>query len=243
MNWLCKSALRGALPRGWVVALILLGSALAWDASGLDLVVMRWLADGGGFAWRHQWWLERVLHDAARQLSTLILLALLTMVWLPVGPWRVWTRWQRAEVASGTGLALAVVNAIKRQSLTSCPWDLQDFGGTARYVSHWAWGVVDGGPGHCFPGGHASAAFALWAVALPWLASAEPSQQAWGRRWLWGVSVLGLLFGLTQTLRGAHYPSHTWWTAVICWVVAQVNHSGFQVLRNGWLRSRSKAAL
>ena len=31
---------------------------------------------------------------------------------------------------------------------------------------------------------------------------------------------LGVLLGLTQTLRGAHYPSHTAWTALICGAVA-----------------------
>ena len=50
-------------------------------------------------------------------------------------------------------LGLAVVSVIKILSNTSCPWDLAEFGGVARYASHWALGVIDGGGGRCFPGG------------------------------------------------------------------------------------------
>ena len=34
--------------------------------------------------------------------------------------------------------------------------------------------------------------------------------------------LVGLVFGLTQTVRGAHFPSHTFWTAWICWTVGLV---------------------
>ena len=30
----------------------------------------------------------------------------------------------------------------------------------------------------------------------------------------------GLLFGGAQTLRGAHYPSHSLWTAWLCWTLS-----------------------
>ena len=58
-------------------------------------------------------------------------------------------------------LCVLVVPALKRLSSTSCPWDLALFGGVARHLSHWRWGVADGGAGHCFPSGHAVAAFAF----------------------------------------------------------------------------------
>ena len=32
----------------------------------------------------------------------------------------------------------------------------------------------------------------------------------------------GLVFGLAQQIRGAHYMSHTLWTAWLCWTVAAV---------------------
>jgi membrane-associated PAP2 superfamily phosphatase len=43
---------------------------------------------------------------------------------------------------------------------------------------------------------------------------------------------LGLVLGAIQTLRGAHYPSHTAWTALICAAVAWVNHLLFASYRS-----------
>ncbi len=116
-------------------------------------------------------------------------------------------RTQRLEIVVGITLSLLVVTAIKRISLTSCPWELEAFGGIANHVSHWAWGVTDGGSGHCFPGGHASSALAFLALSLPWLASTEHHHRRTGQKLMVAILVLGLVLGAIQTLRGAHYPS------------------------------------
>ena len=68
---------------------------------------------------------------------------------------------ERLQMAVSALLSLAVVSITKNLSATSCPWDLAQFGGVARHVSHWALGVLDGGSGRCFPAGHASAGFAF----------------------------------------------------------------------------------
>jgi membrane-associated PAP2 superfamily phosphatase len=224
------------LPRTWwFVTLLTLGSLLVWDATGWDLPVMLWLSDAKGFPLRHQWWLETVLHDTARQMATFIYLGLWVMVWRPVLAFRHFQRSERLEMAVGVTLALLAITAIKRQSLTSCPWDLQAFGGTLTYVSHWRLGVSDGGAGVCFPGGHASSALAFLALVLPGLARPPESTPYQGaRRLLVVVLLAGATLGVVQTLRGAHYPSHTLWTAWICWVTAWLNHAAF----GGW-RGRS----
>lgn len=116
------------------------------------------------------------------------------------------------------------VSVLKHFSLTSCPWDLRLFGGSAEYVSHWAWGMADNGGGKCFPGGHASSAFGFLALSLPFLLSAQAGLRRHGWRLLVATVVVGLFFGATQTVRGAHYPSHTFWTAWICWTVGLVVH-------------------
>jgi membrane-associated PAP2 superfamily phosphatase len=131
---------------------------------------------------------------------------------------------QRIEIVMGVLWCLLCISSLKRISLTSCPWDMKDFGGTAIYVSHWRWGVADGGDGHCFPGGHASSALAFLALCLPWLTNATQTDRRRGRTLLMGVLVLGFILGMTQTVRGAHYPSHTLWTGLICWAVAVLNH-------------------
>lgn len=214
-----------SLGSWWLIAL---GATLLWDLGGADLAFMRTFGSAQGFALQHQWLLEHVLHDAVRQLATafyllLWLWALWPARWSPAG-WRALQlpRRERVAVVLLVALSLLAVNLIKNQSQTSCPWDLQTFGGQARYVSHWSLGQVDGGSGRCFPGGHASSAFGFLALCLPWLQppGAAVRRRAVGQRWLLAVLFTGLVAGAVQTLRGAHYPSHTLWTLVICGAVS-----------------------
>ena len=205
--------------------LLLLAFTLLWDVSGADLAVMRWLGTASGFPLRDVWFLEHVLHDAWRQLF--VGLYLLMWVWaLWPTPWNlprlvamVLPRRERLTLALLVALSLLAVNLVKNASQTSCPWDLQTFGGSARYVSHWSlWQGSDGGSGRCFPGGHASSAFAFLGLCLPWLLPPTGTQRApvVGRWWLVALLLAGLIAGGVQTVRGAHYPSHTLWTLLIC---------------------------
>lgn len=198
-----------------VVTLVSLLLLLTWDASGADLAVMRSIGSVDGFAWREHWFTRALLHQGGRALAWFVLLLLIVDALRPVlagspgGP-------SRAIRARWIGVVLAgvlLVPSIKRLSSTSCPWDLAEFGGIARYVGHWQWGLADGGPGHCFPSGHAVAAFAFFAVYFLWR-DHRPYAARW---WLAGVLLVGLTFGWAQLVRGAHYPSHTLWSAWLCW--------------------------
>lgn len=225
------------LWRGWW---LLLALTLLWDWGGADLAVMQAIGSPDGFALRHQWLLSRVLHDAVRQLAVLCY----GLVWLwaawparrPVGPAVLWRlpRRERLTVALLVTLSLLAVNLIKNASQTSCPWDLQAFGGPALYVSHWLPGVADGGSGRCFPGGHASSAYGFLALCLPWLMppAGQPRARAPGWRWLGFLMLAGLVAGAVQTVRGAHYPSHTLWTLVIC---AGVSLTGWRAAQR-WIK-------
>lgn len=210
--------LRCAPPRillGTVASFLLL---LAWDASGLDLTLAHWFGSASGFALESHWLWRGVLHDDIRLWPWAIELGLLMAIFLPVGSFRQLPMARRAQLALTTLAALLTVSTIKLYSHTSCPWDLQAFGGVATYVSHWALGLRDGGTGGCFPAGHASAGFSFiggffaFRHVLP--------KTAW--RWFAGAMLAGLVFGLAQQIRGAHYMSHTLWTAWLCWTVAAV---------------------
>ena len=192
-----------------LLALILL---LAWDASGLDLWAMRLVGDAQGFAWRDLWVTKSLIHEGGRLVSYAAMIFIVAVNLVPrLLP--ALSRRERTWWLLTTLVCLALISLIKRASLTSCPWDLTEFGGAAQYVSHWAWGRRDGGGGHCFPSGHASAAFAYLAGAWA-LARAYPrAARAWGVT----VVVLGVIYGLGQMVRGAHYPSHTMWTGWLYW--------------------------
>lgn len=189
---------------------------IAWDYSGLDLAMAHWFGTAKGFSLENHWFWRRVLHDDIRLWPWVLELGLLAGIVWPWGSLTKLPALRRAQLALTTLAALLLISNIKLHSHTSCPWDLEQFGGMASHVSHWAWGVQDGGHGGCFPAGHASAGFAFiggffaFRQVLPTTA----------RRWLAGAMVAGFILGLAQQVRGAHYMSHTLWTAWFCWTVA-----------------------
>ena len=211
---------------GWTVGSLLL--LLAWDASGLDLAMARWFGTASGFPLESHWLWRGLLHDDMHWPPWLLELALLAAVFRPFGTLKQLALARRLQLALGTLVALLVISTLKLHSHTSCPWDLREFGGVATHVSHWAWGVLDGGSGSCFPAGHASAGFAflggffVFRQVLPRTAM----------RWLAGALVVGFIFGLAQQVRGAHYMSHTLWTAWLCWSTAAV----LDAVVSGWMR-------
>ncbi len=203
-----------ARPLAWT--LLTLGLILLWDAAGFDLALAGMAGTPMGFPLRGNWFLVQVMHEGAKALSWLTVLALFAGIRWPAGILRRLALRERVQLAFTVLASVFVVSLVKYASHTSCPWDLRSFGGIAGYASHWSWGMRDGGPGGCFPAGHASAAFAY---AGAWFAFRRTSP-AMARGWLIGALAAGLLLGLGQQLRGAHYMSHTLWTAWVCWATA-----------------------
>ena len=221
-----------ARPVAWTILTFLL--LLIWDAAGLDLALAGLAGTPTGFPWRNNGFLVHVMHEGFRALSWLLLFALVAAIRWPVGLLRRLRRRDRVQLAFSALAGVLVVSLAKQASATSCPWDLQAFGGVAHYVSHWAWGLRDGGPGGCFPAGHASAGFAYvggWFV----LRRVSP---AGARTWLVCALAAGLLMGLAQQLRGAHYMSHTLWTAWLCWTTGFVLDTALQL----WYARRDASA-
>lgn len=222
----------------WAVAAVLATALLAWDASGLDLAAAAAFGGPAGFPLKGDWLLTEVAHDGGRLVSWALLLALVLMVWWPIGVFARIDFARRLQLVLGTLAAVALVTALKATSHTSCPWDLADFGRAARHVSHWAWTVSDGGSGHCFPAGHASSGFAFIGGYLVF-ADAAPRV---ARTWLAVALLAGLGLGLAQQMRGAHFMSHTLWTAWLCWCVALIAHQ-LRAATDGRRAAAGEAAL
>ena len=198
----------------WTAASLLL--LIAWDLLALDLTLARWFGNASGFPLRDHWLASRVLHSGARRVAWALQLALVLSIWWPLGPLRVLSRRERIALVATILVSILVIFLLKNRSATSCPWELAEFGGTARYVSHWSWGVADGGEGRCFPAGHASVAFCFIGGYF-WLREKAPRAAV---AWLAVTLLAGLVVGISQQVRGAHYMSHTLWTAWMCWVAA-----------------------
>ena len=198
-----------------VFTLVALAALMVWDATGGDLLLARMAGSHLGFPLRENPFMVHVMHEGARNLSWALVILLFAAIRWPFGVLRRLDTGSRVQLALTVLGSVIAVSIIKHASHTSCPWDLQEFGGVARYVSHWSWGVGDGGPGGCFPAGHASAAFAY--VGGYFVLRRVSSRAA--AIWLWTAVAAGLVLGVAQQLRGAHYMSHTLWTAWVCWTV------------------------
>ncbi len=203
--------------RRWEVAVAGLGlvALLLWEWSGLDLVLTRAHGSRSGFPWRDAWLTRTLLHDGGRVLAWSVMALWLLTWWLD----RSVDRTRRLRWIGVSLFCLLLVPALKHFAASSCPWELQEFGGrVASYVPHWRLGVHDGGPGHCFPSGHAVAAFAFFAIYFD-----QREYRPRVARWcLAGVCVVGAWFGWAQVARGAHFVSHALWSAWLCWVVCAI---------------------
>lgn len=201
-------------PLVWTFVYLL--CLLAWDVAGYDRALAHTFGSIAGFPLRDHWFLVQVMHEAPRRMAWFLVLLLVASIWHPWGPLRRLQRSERLQLAATTLLALSVVSLLKYTSTTSCPWDLAEFGGTARHASHWALGVLDGGSGKCFPAGHASAGFAF--MSGYFVLRGRHNRAA--RLWLTGSLLAGLALGWAQQARGAHFLSHTLWTGWLCWTTA-----------------------
>ena len=204
------------LVLAWAAFLLLM---LVIDRLGLDFRLADALYDLQGDAWslKTHPLLETWLHRGGRTLSQwmgggVILLLLASLLLRPLRHWRRPLRYLFLAVAGG---ALAV-SVIKQLVPMECPWDLARYGGDWPFV-----GLLTSRPtgmpdSACFPAGHASAGYA-WIALYFFLRRVRPRL-----RWL-GLATglgLGLAFGVTQQLRGAHFLSHDLWTLMLCWTIS-----------------------
>ena len=200
-----------------LASLLGLVALLAWDRSPGDLLVAQLAGSAHGFPLRDHWLLATVLHEGGRRLSWTVAFLLCVGVWWPMGSLQALDWPRRLQLAAGSLAAALFVATLKSASATSCPWDLREFGGLAQHLGHWrGFWQADGGTGRCFPAGHARAGFGFLAGWFAW----RPVDPARARRWLVGALLSGLVLGLAQQWRGAHFMSHTLWSAWLCWNVA-----------------------
>jgi len=105
--------------------------------------------------------------------------------------------------------------ALKHLTNRHCPWDMQDFGGYAPYLSLFARAPEGIVRGVCFPSGHASGGF-VWIV---WGLALRASRPVLAKGMLLGALLLGMAMGLARLVQGAHFISHVLWSAWLAWAL------------------------
>jgi len=189
--------------------------ALSIELGGVDM----WLADkfyaweGGTWALKNAWLTSAIIHNAGKHLSLLIALFILLAFISTYFSQRF--RQYRRELlylllAAGGGSLL--ISILKDITHVSCAWDFSRYGGDREYATVFIQMLQRKGH-NCFPAGHASGGYA-W-LAFYFLGIHLNSKWRWAGLAL--ACTVGLIFGISQQLRGAHFISHDLWTLGICW--------------------------
>ncbi|CAD1789215.1 phosphatase PAP2 family protein [Xanthomonas arboricola pv. juglandis] len=196
---------------------VLVLSALLMSAGG-----DQWIADalyrleGGHWLLKDHWFTSGVIHRVGKWLSTAAAVSVLVLALVAwCRPRLRVLRWPLTYLATSIALSTSLVSLLKSWTAMDCPWDLSRYGGTQPMIGLFEsrHGIAASG---CFPAGHASAGYA-W-VALYFCALAL--RPAWRVPALWLGIAAGLLFGIAQQLRGAHFLSHDLWSLAVCWGTA-----------------------
>lgn len=180
-----------------------------------DMRVASWVYAWGDNAWSYKngFWTEHIIHKAGRAVTTVGVLTVLVLIAMTYLRPRL-RGWRGPAIRLFTAIAIstALVSILKRYSGLDCPWSIAGLGGSNPYLTLFDFRPLKSG---CFPSGHASSGYA-WLALYFFFAEVRVKH-----RWT-GLAVgmtVGLLFGIGQQLRGAHFLSHDVVTALICWVV------------------------
>lgn len=214
---------RWARANAAVAALLLLAafSLMAitfWTDMDVKLADSAFDTKAGLFPLRDAWIAATFNHVILKRAFTMLaLLILIAVSWDLCSP-RSWTwlrRFQLRVIALSALLVPTTISLLKQVSNSHCPWDLQRYGGSEPYIKLFELFPAGVSPGHCMPAGHASSA--LWMVSLSVLFMPH--------RLLHAAIVLILLLsfgigvGWMQQLRGAHFFTHTLWSAWIALLI------------------------
>lgn len=115
----------------------------------------------------------------------------------------------------------SIISYLKGATHIYIPWELIHFGGDKPYIR-----IFDPVPpgaevGLGFPGGHSSAGFAY--ISTYFALAAMGIRHRYFKYRYYGIIIpvlLGMLFSITQQIRGAHFLSHDLFSFAICWSAA-----------------------
>mgnify|MGYP000082406545 CR=1 FL=1 len=213
------------------VILALSAAFLVWlgQATDIDLNIasLSYDASRGQFPLRDAWLTRQLFHAyvkfAVVTIGAVFLACALIDVFRPATYWARETGLRIRTVASCAVLVPATISLLKQMSRLHCPWDIGLFGGVEPYFR--LLDLIPRGvsPGRCFPAGHASGGLWLASIMVFWLPGKPRTAWATGA----GMLSVGVLMGVVQQLRGAHFTTHTLWST---WIAVSIIYVAYRVL-------------
>lgn len=194
-------------------------AATLFEVARLDIAIAEALFfDSARGEWRgaHHWLVEDVIHTGGRW-AVRGVVAVALAVWAasffsrPVRG----LRRPLGYFIIAVVLTVGFVGLLKIATNVDCPWDLQRFGGRFPYVELFSARPPELPRARCFPAAHASSGYAFMAL---YFVARERSRTLALLGLIAGL-LLGLIFGLAQQARGAHFASHDLWSAFLAWII------------------------
>ena len=190
------------------------------ELTRFDLTLADWLFKWEGGAWnlRGDFFFSDLIHVGGGLFFRGFILILITLwimsLWVErLKPYKRPLLYIAIIIPVSVGL---MTNVGKWLTHTDCPWDLIRYGGERPYLALFEAHSGQYRFGKCFPAGHASIGYALVALYF-FFAEIAPRYKFYGLGT--GIAV-GLLFGISQQIRGAHFISHDLWTMSLCWFIS-----------------------
>ncbi len=186
--------------------------------TSLDSTLARALFyDGARWIGAGSWWTNQFLHEGGRWAMRLVVIGALVVAGAgKLSPRFAYLKRPATYVALAMILSTGIVGLCKAESNIDCPSDIAGFGGDRPYVGLFAHRPDYLPHAACFPAAHASSGYALFAFYFLWRERSRRLSRA-------GLSLalgVGLVFGIAQQSRGAHFLSHDVWSAFLVWTVS-----------------------
>jgi membrane-associated PAP2 superfamily phosphatase len=193
--------------------------AVLCEFTSLDvLIAHKFFYDESHNAWlgANSWWINQFLHTGGRWTMRFIVV-LSFLLWIATFMDAGLRPLRRASgyLCLGMIASVTIIGLLKMLTNVDCPWDLTQFGGNYPWVGLFADRADDLRQGRCFPSAHASSGYALMALYFA-LREYHRKLAKWGLAL--GLAT-GVIFGIAQQARGAHFLSHDVWSAFLVWLI------------------------
>lgn len=197
------------------VCLLLISFCVLWAffpvGGSIDLALIHpWINETGQFPLKNDWFLAKLNHSYVKTMIIGVY-SLFFLCWLASFKMEQ-LKPRRTEFGYFFWVSMLCtisIGVLKSHSAHACPWSM-----TLPSAEGFYWDFHST-QGHCFPGGHASAGFALMTGYFIY----RQKQPARAVFFLISGLILGFLMGWAQMMRGAHFLSHNLWTGWVTWLI------------------------
>jgi len=195
---------------------MLLVIAVIFEYSGFDIWWISHFYDPQKNIWpyQHHWLFDTVIHSGGQLFDKIVVLFwLITFVIVSCKSSLFGYRKILLYFLCASAAGPLLVGISKSVTHIFTPWDLAIFNGKYPYVRLFDTVLPNLPVGHAFPAGHASGGYCFLSLFFVF----HQYRSAHQYHGLLVGLFLGMLFGIGQQIRGAHFPSHDIFTLVICW--------------------------